>query len=105
MLQQVIQEPIIISKCQSCLFGFWSGKMRCPRPVRWAFASANPVSVGFGFWMYQVFLSSVGPGEYFGYASLMFLALLGPLLLAPVVLLGVRAYAQLRSGGLNSLST
>lgn len=55
-----------------------------------ALVLANPVTVGFGYAIYQTLWSGSYAGEYFGYGGLGMMAIAAPLLLAPCVLLGLR---------------
>jgi hypothetical protein len=78
------------------LIGLALGVAKCPKPFAWSLWTANPFSVGFGYWVFQRLFSSSGPGEYFGYVGLGLLALLSPFVLAPCMLLGTRIGSHFR---------
>lgn len=54
---------------------------------------ANPVTVGFGYAIYQALWSGSYAGEFFGYGGMGVLAVTAPLLLAPCLLLGLGRHA------------
>ena len=54
-----------------------------------AVAVANPVTVGFGYGVYQALWSGRYAGEYFGYGGLGMIALAAPLIFAPCLFMGL----------------
>lgn len=63
--------------------------------IRWSALAANPLVVGFGFWIYRALVPEA-PDEYSGNAMWMLVSLCGPILYAPAALLGVRFRRKLR---------
>lgn len=72
------------------LLGVVLSRFRMPRSWPVALIVANPLTVGFGYAIYQALWSGSYAGEYFGYGGLGMMALAAPVVLAPCVVLGLR---------------
>jgi hypothetical protein len=72
------------------LLGVVLSRFRVRKSWPVALIVANPVTVGFGYAIYQALWSGSYAGEYFGYGGLGMMALAAPVVLAPCVLLGLR---------------
>lgn len=91
-LEAYIQAGAVQCVSLSFLF-FLFGLSARPRVVKskWqrALGSANPLSVGLGYFLLRLISADIWPYEYTSYRNWMLLALLAPFILAPLVYLGI----------------